>query len=69
MDYDNRLINIAKSSRCKICCEHITEAEAENMEFQAAKTSRGGYSFVHNRCWKKEVNSTYAKTKRKQTIQ
>ena len=56
MDYDNRLINIAKSSRCKICGEHITEQEAVSKEFQASKTSRGGYSVVHTRCWEKEVH-------------
>ena len=50
MDYDNRLVNIAKSSRCKICGELITEQEAVNKEFQTAKTSRGEYSVVHNRC-------------------
>ncbi len=42
MDYDNKLIITAKKSRCKICGEYISESEADNMEFQACKTNRGG---------------------------
>lgn len=52
MEYDKKLIEKAKASLCKICYEHITEAEADNAEFQANKTSRGGYCFVHTRCLK-----------------
>lgn len=58
MEYTKQLIDKAKGSRCKICQEHISEAEADNQEFQATKTSRGGYCFVHSRCLgngKKEV--------------
>jgi E3 ubiquitin-protein ligase DOA10 len=68
MDYDKKLIEKAEHSTCRICLEHITEPEADSQEFHAAKTSRG-FNFVHTRCWMKEVNSTYAKEKRKQTIQ
>ena len=42
MNYDNKLIDKAKGSRCRICQECITEIEAESCEFQACKTSRGG---------------------------
>ncbi|MDF2907554.1 MAG: hypothetical protein K0R34_2875 [Herbinix sp.] len=42
MEYTNQLIAKAKHSRCRICLEYITEPEADNQEFQAAKTSRGG---------------------------
>ena len=42
MDYDKKLILKARHSRCKICQEYITESEANNLEFQACKTSRGG---------------------------
>lgn len=42
MDYDKKLIDKAKHSRCKICQEFITEQEADGQEFQAAKTNRGG---------------------------
>jgi hypothetical protein len=31
----------AKHSRCKVCQESITEAEADSYEFQEVKTSRG----------------------------
>ncbi|MDF2907168.1 MAG: hypothetical protein K0R34_2489 [Herbinix sp.] len=68
MEYDNRLINIAISSRCKICGEYITEQEAIDKGFQAAKTSRGGYSFIHNRCWERERNGVYEKSKTQATI-
>jgi hypothetical protein len=54
MEYDKKLVEKAKGSRCQICQEHITEAEAEGQEFQATQTHRGGYCFVHNRCWKGE---------------
>ena len=59
MDYDKKLIDKAQCSRCKICQDYIEEAEAAACEFQACKTSRGGYSFVHTRCWKgeKEVDT------------
>ncbi len=63
MDYDKKLIDKAKHSRCKICQEYISEAEAEDWKFQACKTTRGGYSFVHSRCWKGEIKEdTYVKT-------
>ncbi len=42
MEYDKKLIDKAKHSRCKICQEYISEAEAEGQEFQASKTNRGG---------------------------
>ncbi|HHV13226.1 MAG TPA: hypothetical protein GXX75_23420 [Clostridiales bacterium] len=42
MTYDKKLIDKAKVSRCRICWEYITEAEADACEFQACKTSRGG---------------------------
>jgi len=51
MDYDKKLILKAKGSLCKICQDYITETEAANQEFQSTKTSRGGYIFVHSRCW------------------
>lgn len=54
MDYDKKLILKAKHSRCKICQEYITETEADSCDFQAVKTSRGGFNFVHTRCWKGE---------------
>ncbi|MGF7145312.1 hypothetical protein HNQ56_003753 [Anaerotaenia torta] len=54
MDYNQKLIDKAKRSRCRICMEYISEADAAACEFQACKTSRGGYSFVHTRCWKGE---------------
>jgi hypothetical protein len=60
MEYDKKLIDKAKHSRCKICQEYISETEAEACEFQACKTSRGGFNFVHIRCLmsdKKEVKS------------
>ncbi len=56
MDYDKKLIDKAKHSRCKICQEYITEQEAAAAEFQACKTNRGGYCFVHTRCWQGEYN-------------
>jgi hypothetical protein len=59
MEYNKQLINKAKGSLCKICFEHITDSEADNQEFQSSKTSRGGYIFVHSRCWdrnKKEAH-------------
>ena len=55
MEITKQLIAKAKHSRCKICQEYISEAEADNQEFQVSKTSRGGYCFVHTRCWQKEV--------------
>ena len=51
MDYSKQLIDKAKGSRCKICQEYITESEAANQEFQSTKTNRGGYNFIHSRCW------------------
>ena len=42
MKYTPQLIRKAKVSRCRICYEYITESEADNQEFQACKTSRGG---------------------------
>lgn len=59
MEYDKKLIDKAKHSRCQICQEHITESEAEAQEFQATQTHRGGYCFIHTRCWtdKKEVKT------------
>ncbi len=42
MDYDKKLIDKAMRSRCKICQEYISEAEAEDWRFQACKTTRGG---------------------------
>lgn len=42
MNYDKKLIDKAKRSRCKICQEYISEAEADACEFQACKTTRGG---------------------------
>ncbi len=51
MKYDKQLADKAKGSICKICQKYITEIEAENYEFQATVTSRGGvYCFVHARC-------------------
>jgi hypothetical protein len=41
MEYDNKLIDKAKASRCKICQEYITEQEAIDQEFQATQTHRG----------------------------
>jgi hypothetical protein len=61
MEYTNQLIAKAKHSRCRICLEYITEPEADNQEFQAAKTSRGGYNFVHTRCWMKEYKEAVHK--------
>ncbi len=42
MDYNQKLIDKAKRSRCRICMEYISEADAAACEFQACKTSRGG---------------------------
>jgi hypothetical protein len=42
MEYDKKLIDKAKGSRCKNCQEYITEAEADSCEFQATQTHRGG---------------------------
>jgi hypothetical protein len=55
MDYDKKLIEKAKASNCKICFEHITEPEADNMEFQATKTSRGGVLLCTYPVFKKGV--------------
>jgi hypothetical protein len=57
MEYDKKLIDKAKGTRCKICQECITEAEAVNQEFQATQTHRGGYCFIHTRCWAKDKHS------------
>ena len=54
---DKKLIALAKLSRCKLCQEEITETEADTGQFQATQTHRGGYCFVHTRCWKKEVSN------------
>ena len=50
MKYDKKLIDKAKGSRCKICQEYISEDEAVACEFQAAKTTRGNFAFIHNKC-------------------
>lgn len=42
MKYTQQLIRKAKVSRCRICYEYISESEADNQEFQACKTIRGG---------------------------
>lgn len=42
MNYDKKLIDKAKGSRCKICQEYISEDEAIDWKFHACKTSRGG---------------------------
>ena len=55
MDYDKKLIDKAKHSRCKICMEYISEKEADACEFHATQTSRRGFCFVHTKCLKKEV--------------
>jgi hypothetical protein len=52
MDYNKKLIDKAKGSRCKICWEYITESEADSCEFQVSKTSRGNFAFIHNKCLK-----------------
>lgn len=54
MEYTKQLIDKAKGSRCKICQEYITEEEAAACEFQANKTTRGSFAFVHNKCLKGE---------------
>lgn len=56
MNYDKKLIEKAKGSRCRICQNEITESEADNQGFQATKTSRGGYCFVHTLCLEREVH-------------
>jgi hypothetical protein len=61
MKYDKRLIEKAKGSPCKICFEIITESEADRCEFQAVQTSRKGFCFVHNKCWKSERESMKGK--------
>jgi hypothetical protein len=50
-----KLIEKAKGSRCKVCQDYITESEADSCEFQASKTSRGGFNFVHTKCWTGEA--------------
>jgi hypothetical protein len=40
MEYTKQLIDKAKHSRCRICQNEITEAEADKAEFQATQTSR-----------------------------
>jgi hypothetical protein len=42
MNYDKKLIDKAKHSRCRICQDEIAESEADSCDFQATKTSRGG---------------------------
>lgn len=54
MEYTKQLIEKAKGKSCKICQEHISESEADACEFQAVKTSRGWYCFIHTRCLERE---------------
>lgn len=58
MKYTPQLIQKAKSSRCRICYEYISESEADRQEFHVIRTSRGGYCFIHKKCLDNEKSGT-----------